>query len=121
MSDDDRDDHDKRLEEAKAAKAEGMATVEEHANDAWKELMLEMVRQTAMDQPFFTSDDPIDRYDAITDPKPRTHELRAMGPVMNTAAKLGYCQKAPVIGQPSRRRSLHASPRTVWKSLIYEW
>lgn len=27
---------------------------------------------------------------------------------------------APVAALPSRRRSLHASPRTVWDSLIYE-
>jgi len=101
------------------AKRNAMAQVEANANQAWIEFMLDMLYEVALDRRRFTADDVYDVYYAWPEPKPRTHEPRAMGPVFNKAAKLGYCEKANVPASPSRRRSLHASPRTVWNSLVY--
>ena len=52
--------------------------------------------------------------------KEKTHDLRALGPLMRRAAKLGWCELADLPPRNSTRRSLHASPREMWKSLIYE-
>jgi hypothetical protein len=112
-------DHAARTEQAMLAKDRGMAQVAENADAAWADLMLELVRLTCLEQPRFTVDDPMDRYELIEGHKPATHELRAMGPVMMRAARAGYCRKAYAAPIPSRRRSLHASPRAVWESLIY--
>lgn len=105
--------------EANDAKKEAMARVEAHASAAWSSLMLDLVFETCVSREQFTADDVIDRYDALPGNKPATHEPRAFGPVMMRAAKLGWCCKANVAPLPSRRRSLHASPRAVWGSLIY--
>ncbi|MBO4228157.1 hypothetical protein [Bradyrhizobium neotropicale] len=105
--------------EAAAAKAAGMDQVEANTRAEWLELMLELVRLTCLAHARFTMDDPMDRHLAIEGNKPWTHEPRAMGPVMLRAAKLGWCRKANVASVPSRRRSLHASPRAVWESLIH--
>lgn len=105
----------KLLAEAIAAKRTAMKQVEENAKEGWSDHMLELVRLTALSLPIFTSDDVFDRPEADLI---STHDRRAFGPVMTRAAKLGYCEKLNTI-QPSRRKSLHASPRAQWKSLIY--
>ena len=105
--------------EAEAAKDEAMDRVNANADDAWKELMLRIVEQTAKELPRLTSDDMMARYDALPEPKPTTHELRALGPIVSKAAALGWIEKAETTGKNSRRQTLHASPRTVWVSLIH--
>lgn len=70
----------------------------------------------AMALPELTSDDVIERIPESF----RTHELRALGPVMVRAAKWGWIAKSDRAGRNSRRASLHASPRTVWRSLLYK-
>ena len=101
-----------------SAKDEAMARVDAAASDTWKVYMREAVRQTCLRMNRFTSDDVFDRVDA--DPNALvTHELRAFGPVMLRAAHLGWCRKADVAPVPSRRESLHYSPRAVWESLIH--
>jgi len=112
-------DHAERSAQAMLAKDAGMKQAADNADQAWCDLMLELVRLTCLEQPRFTVDDPMDRYEMLEGYKPATHELRAMGPVMMRAAKAGYCRKANVAPIPSRRRSLHASPRAVWESLIF--
>ncbi|MET3995016.1 hypothetical protein ABID65_006682 [Bradyrhizobium sp. S3.9.2] len=112
-------DLNQRQADANAAKKTAMDQVEANASAAWSSLMLDLVFETCVNREQFTADDVIDRYDAISDDKPVTHEPRAFGPVMMRAAKLGWCRKANVAPLPSRRRSLHASPRAVWESLIY--
>ena len=106
--------------EADAAKRAAMGQVEDNANEIWLEYMLDRLWEIALTRRSFTADDIYDRYQDMDGDKPTTHEPRAMGPVFLRAAKLGYCEKAFVPAVPSRRRSLHASPRTVWTSLIYE-
>lgn len=102
-----------------SAKAEGMGRAEASANAEWLAYMREAVRQTCLTMSRFTSDDVFDRVDA--DPHaPTTHELRAFGPVVLGAAAAGWCQKANVAPVPSRRESLHSSPRSVWESLLVQ-
>ena len=112
-------DHAERTAQAMLAKDRGMSQAAENADQAWADLMLELVRLTCLEQPRFTVDDPMDRYEMIEGERPTTHEPRAMGPVMMRAAKLGYCRKADLAPIPSRRRSRHASPCAVWESLIF--
>lgn len=99
---------------ARAAKAEAMARVEEHADTSWKAAARQAVLNAARELPRFTSDDVMDRIGGEVS----THELRALGPVMLAAAKCGWIAKVDCAAVPSRRTSLHASPRTVWRSLI---
>jgi hypothetical protein len=106
---------------AQRAKRAGMAQVEANANSLWIEFMVDLVWDVCRVKAMFTVDDVYDLYFAIpAHRRPDTHEHRAMGPVMNRAAKEGLCVKAALPGVPSRRRSLHASPRTVWLSCIFE-
>jgi len=107
--------------EAEKAKRLAMDQVEANANQGWIDFMVDLVWDVARERRQFTSDDVYDLYYAVPEElRPGTHEHRAMGPVMNIAAKEGLCKKANLPALPSRRRSLHASPRTVWDSLIYE-
>lgn len=109
------------LIEAREAKIEGMERVEKNAKQQWMALMLDLAHQVCRERLQFTADDLMDKYDSINNPdKPVTHELRALGPVMMKAAKAGWCSKANCAPIPSRRKSLHASPRAVWKSNIYD-
>jgi hypothetical protein len=109
------------MSDALEAKAEGMTRVADNANQKWMDYMLHHTRLAALELPQFTSDDVFDRVDADDNAeKPETHDYRAFGPVMMRAAKLGYCIKAQVAPVPSRRKSLHASPRAVWISLLHK-
>jgi hypothetical protein len=103
---------------ARSAKEEGMSQAELGANPAWSAEMLEHVVATARAVLYFTSDDVFRRaYTAgLT---ARTRDQRAFGPVMVRAAKAGVCRKANLAPVNSDRRTLHASPRTVWQSLLY--
>ena len=112
-------DYGARQAEALAAKAAGMKQVEDNADTRWNVLMFRLVRIVAEEVPEFTSDDVIDRYEAQPGAVPTTHDLRAFGPVMRRAARAGICRNT-YRTVPSRRKSLHASPRAVWQSLIYK-
>jgi hypothetical protein len=105
--------------DAKEAKRLGMETVERAADPDWRGTMLDLVVRVARSRPRFTSDDVFDLYEG-TGSTSTTHDLRAFGPVMMRAAKLGVCRKAECAPINSRRASLHASPRAVWDSLIFE-
>lgn len=107
----------KRERSAREARDDGMQTVDENADEEWRRVMSELVVKVAKQRRTFTSDDVFDLLDALPR-KPVTHDLRAFGPVMMRAIKDGVCRKADRASIPSRRASLHASPRTVWESLI---
>lgn len=105
-------DYDK----ARRAKEDGMSRVEANATAGWSELMFGLVIEVAKSQSRFTSDDVFNL--AETRMPISTHDLRAFGPVMMKAARQNICRKANVAAVPSRRASLHASPRAVWESMI---
>jgi hypothetical protein len=102
---------------ARAARDASMAHVDGAALPEWKILMEQLVETVAGRMKRFTSDDVFDLLDTYPG-APTTHDLRAFGPIMMRAAKNGICRKADCAAVPSRRVSLHASPRTVWESLI---
>lgn len=99
-----------------ALKQEGMARVDDHAAEEWKREAIMAVYRTAIALPELTSDDVM----RCINPDVRTHELRAMGPVMMRAAKFHWIVKADQPARNSERPSLHASPRTVWRSLLFK-
>jgi hypothetical protein len=83
----------------------------------WEQAAILAVVEAARELPQLTSDDVMDRIAARLK---RGRDLRALGPVMSSAVRAGYIEKANVASIPSRRRSLHGSPRTVWTSLIHQ-
>lgn len=104
-------------ESARAAKADGMALVEKGANPKWIAFMEICLVEVARAKQTFTSDD-VFRYAASKPDAPATRDRRAFGPIMMRAIKQGVCVRANTAPIPSSRRSLHASPRQVWRSLI---
>jgi hypothetical protein len=100
------------------AMAEGMERVDAHASPEWKAAMQELVVEVARRHKQFTADDVFEL--AAERGVRSTHDRRAFGPVMMRAKRAGVCIKANAVAVPSRRRSLHASPITVWDSLIWE-
>jgi hypothetical protein len=110
-----------RLAESLEAKREAIAVVEAHVNKSWRDTMREFVRQVAAEKDYFTADDAFDKLERIPPARrPITHDQRAFGAVMGWAVRQGLCAKSDRLPVPSRRVKLHAVPRTVWKSLIYE-
>ncbi|KRR21319.1 hypothetical protein CQ14_06630 [Bradyrhizobium lablabi] len=91
---------------------------ETHANPAWLSLMLELTRVVCLTHRRFNADDVMDLYDAI-EHAPTTPEARAMGPVLQKAAKAGYCKKTKLT-EKSRRKGSRGRSLTMWESLICE-
>lgn len=118
MSDDDHYGDLFSISSAREAKAEGMALVESGASLRWMETMFAAVEAVARTYPYFTSDT-VFAYHLEHGKGEDTRDRRAFGPVMMWAAKAGFCEKANTAPVASARRSLHASPRAVWKSLIF--
>jgi hypothetical protein len=108
-----------RAAQARAARDAGMAAAEENASPGWGDAMYEFVVMVAQKMPNFTADDVFDLAESHGTLPQQTHDRRAFGPVMMKAARQKICRKANVAAVPSRRISLHASPRTVWNSIIY--
>jgi hypothetical protein len=105
--------------EARAARDEAVAQVDENANEAWRAFMQQCLVWVAQTLPRLTSDD-VQEFAARYPERPRTHENRAFGPIMSWGLKNKIIVPANVAPIPSRRKSLHASPRRVWDSLIYK-
>jgi hypothetical protein len=103
---------------AEAAKQEDMTRAHFNADEIWKRQMYECVITVARRYQTFTSDD-VFEVAALLDYDHGTHDLRAFGPIMMLAAKNHVCCKAECAPINSRRASLHASPRAVWRSLIF--
>lgn len=111
-----------QLADAKRARDKAMAEVEKNAAAEWRRVMSELVVRTAREMQTFTTDDVFDRFNDIyaNDPnRPRTHDNRAMGPVMGNAQRDKVCEKSKGPQVRSRRSNLHATPLQVWISLIF--
>ena len=98
-------------------KREGMARAERSADPHWWQCMLECGREVAEAKPYFFTDDII-ALCQVLHPNASTHENRAIGPLMNTMARRGYCQKYPGHVKTARKNN-HARPIQIWESLIY--
>ena len=105
---------------AERAKRKAIERVAKHADGGWKDFMYDVIYTTYLRKKRLNADDPWELYESLPDPKPVTHENRAMGALMLDAARLGWGEKAPVPAQNSRRAGRHASPLTMWDSKIYE-
>jgi hypothetical protein len=98
------------IAEARKARDEAIAAVDEHADDEWKDRALEAVRRTALVLDEFISDDIW-----TTAGLDRPRESRAMGPVLRRAAALGYIEKT---GKALPSAQGHLRPVHVWRSLL---
>lgn len=97
---------------ASAARDSALAHVEEAADELWKERAYTAVLSTARRLPEFISDDVWD-----TGGLDSTREDRALGPILQRAAREGVAVKTDRV-RPSVRS--HMSGKPVWRSLIYE-
>lgn len=90
---------------------------EENANDEWKRCCQLCLHQLCLDVPSFTADDLSERMERQF-PGVETHDKRAAGAVMRTAARNGWCKKS---GQydTCKRANQHSCPKTEWLSLLY--
>lgn len=104
----------------------GLNTEEETAHQAiersgasadarWTKEALSVVHELCRTMPEFTTDSAWDVLDTLDI---STHDPRALGAVMRTAAHSGWCEKA---GRtlPSKRKVCHGRDLAVWSSRIY--
>jgi len=94
-------------------KDEAMNRVDKHADAVWKLAALHAVAEAARTLSEFTTDAVV----PLINPNATTHDLRALGPVMTRAAKLGWIEKSPMPFIPTPRR--HMAPLQVWRSLLF--
>lgn len=103
----------KTFSQARRERDEAIERVDEHADDEWKEVALDCVRQLCRQHALFTSDEVLE----LLETKPvTTHDTRALGPVMLKAVRDGLIEKSGRL-LPSRRR--HMAPIFEWRSLIH--
>lgn len=95
------------------ARNEAIARVEAHAEPAWKERALEVVKSLCESVPSFIVDD------VWATGLRKPSEARALGAVILQAAKLGYCVGTDQF-RPSAQVQCHGNYRREWKSLLYQ-
>jgi hypothetical protein len=84
--------------------------IEQNTADDWRSDALRAVEQVCRQKPDFICDD-------VWDVGLRsTHNDKALGPVLMTAKRLGYCVKSDRV-RPSLRS--HLSGKPVWVSQLY--
>ena len=98
------------IDDALAARAEALRRVDEHADPQWKNQALKVIRRVCEDREDWHSD-VLWEY-GLDEPR----EARALGPVIQRAARLGWCERTDRV-RPSVRS--HLSGKSVWRSLIY--
>ena len=94
-----------------------IAQADEVADPAWKAFMYAGIVEVARKKPFFITDD-VERL-RIVRQGPRTHENRALGPLMLQAARQGVCLPTDDWVQSAQRVN-HRRWMRVWYSLVYE-
>jgi len=102
-------------DDGKRGKDDGMGRADENANEAWKRAADEAVLKTAREKPVLTTDDVLERMPAGV----KTHEMRALGPVMLRAAKNGWIEKSLHANRSTARPTNHLRPLQVWDSLLF--
>lgn len=84
------------------------------ANVEWMKAAADRVKYLCQTRIEFTADDVWQHLDTLD---VTTSEPRAMGAVMENAAKAGWCRKSDRM-QNSRRRVCHARPVAIWYSCL---
>lgn len=109
-------EHQFELFKARAAKEEAMRRVDDHADPDWRPFMMGIITETARTKRRFSTDDVLKL--ARERHGPETHELRALGPLMASAARCQLIRKDgfEICQRPSR----HCAPIQMWRSLIFD-
>lgn len=94
---------------------EAINSADAGANETWKEAALKTVELLARSREIVTSDAVVT---AMENLPVRTHEPRALGPIMLRARKMGLIEKTNEF-IPTERDTAHGSPMRVWKSKVY--
>ena len=96
---------------------EALEQVEGNANQAWTDLVIEIIRDIASGSNSLTSDDvwlELQNYPSV-----QTHQPSAMGAMFRRASSLGFIESSSNFVS-SKRPSSHARPIRVWQSLLKE-
>jgi hypothetical protein len=96
---------------------EGMQRADENANEKWKHMWDAIVVAVARRMPELTSDDVLAEYETLKHP-PGTHNLAAIGPAMNRAAKMQVIRGTERVIR-SKRREKNGNMHRVWESKVY--
>jgi hypothetical protein len=96
----------------------GIAQAKRNATAEWLKLALQCVRAVAIARHEFTADDVMALMDRLEN-KPETHNLRAMGAVVQSALRAGWIVSTNKVVN-SKRKGQHAQPKRVWKSVIFK-
>lgn len=96
----------------------GMKQADDNANEEWKHIFDAAVLIAAKRNQFLTSDDVLDEMEKLAR-RPMTHNLSAIGPAMQRAAKVGKILKATDRHERSDRPEKHGNLQRVWQSLYW--
>ncbi len=86
----------------------------DNANSTWKEIALENLRKLCISKEEISADD---LRDSMVESSIGTHDRRAVGGLMRTAKKNGWCEPTGV-HVPSRYT--HGHLHQIWRSKIYK-
>jgi len=103
------------LRAARIARDAGIQEADSHAHAVWKSYAMKAVEILALHRPEFTSDAVVRALDAML--VPPTHEMRALGGIMQRAQRQGWIEPTDRF-EFSERVSRHHAPLRVWRSLI---
>lgn len=99
---------------AQAECNQALNRVECAASDDWKRIALDAIHRCALSMPTFTTDDV---WRVLVETDARTHEPRALGALMRTAARKGWICDAGA-SQKSDQVSCHGRKKAVWRSRL---
>ena len=99
---------------AKAAE-KGIERAHDHAEMGWVEHAHEAILRVAMRKAEFNSDDVL----AEIPEDVETHDRRALGSIMRSAARAGVIEKTGRFSVTSHVTS-HQRPKAVWRSLVHQ-
>jgi hypothetical protein len=106
------------LPAAKAARDAAIDLIEEHTNPQWIVFMLTIIRDVARQRLYFTTDHVL-QLASQRSSQPFVHDLRALGPLMLRSSRDRVCEATTEFSL-CKRRSRHAAPIRVWRSLLAE-
>lgn len=89
--------------------SEAIAQSEANADGQWMDKAIGCVRRLAKERMYITANDVLDMMEKEDE---STHSLRAVGPVMLAAKKLGIIKNT---GQKSTSVNTHGTPITLWE------
>jgi hypothetical protein len=105
---------EERNHDAEGTRDEAIDRVERHANTRWKVNARTMIWWLAYTRAEFTADAV---WELLARTSLKTHEPRAMGPMMQDACRRGLIEPTDAYTR-SHRRSCHNRPIRVWRSRV---